>query len=68
MKKKVIRDLQTIEKKQQPKSFKLSFDRLSQCIILRILDPEMYPFLLVDPECGTYTIRKTREKKIHMTK
>lgn len=64
-----IKYLQVKERKQRPKSFEPGFDRLSQRITLKILDPEgMYPFLLIDPKAGTYTIRKTRNGKLEMTK
>lgn len=65
----VIKDLQQKGKKQQPKSFEPGFDKLSQRITLKILDSEgMYPFLLVDPKVGTYTISKTKNGKLQMTK
>lgn len=56
------------EKKKLTKSFETAVDRLSNRTVLKISDENMYPFLLVDPKAGTYTISKTKNGKLQMTK
>jgi len=61
-----MKNPETKERKQRLKSFEAYYDELSKCVVLKVLDPEMYPFLLEDPEAGIRTIRKTRDGKLLM--
>lgn len=61
-----MRNFQRKEKKQQAKTFETYYDKLSKCIVLKILDPEMYPFILEDPKAGIRTVRKTKNGNIVM--
>jgi len=63
------REIISKEKKKQPRSFEVGVDALSQRIVIKILDAEgMYPFLLQDPETGTYTILKTKNRSLQVIK
>lgn len=56
------------KEKKQLKSFETFVDRFTNRTALKVLDEDMYPFLLVDPEAGAYTITKTKNGKLEMTK
>ena len=56
-------------REKTPKSFKTHYDENCGLIVLTVLDVEgMYPFLLRDPEVGTYKVTRTRKGGLHMTK
>ena len=42
------------------KSFELDYDVNRECYVFKVLDPDLYPIWLVDPEAGYYEIKKTK--------
>lgn len=63
---------QPMEREREKKSHKaydVSFDRLQELQVFNIRDPEnMYPFLIKDPQAGTYRVIKTRNGGLQMIK
>ena len=50
------------------KSFEWDYDVNRERYEFKILDPDLYPIWLVDPEAGCYEIKKTKNGRLQMTK
>jgi hypothetical protein len=47
----------------------LEQDPRTGCVVIKVLDPRgFYPFLLDDPEAGTYRVTRTRRGGLQMTR
>lgn len=65
---KKTRMMQSRHRTETTEPIELDYDANRERYILKILDPNLYPFSLVDPEAGYYEIKKTKNGRLQMTK